>query len=303
LVASLDLALLLPRYRHSQRRLLLIDFEDTLWQRHPRLEHEGQGQNIPQEVIEVVKRLSEVSKNEVWLLSGLPVKALDEVAKQVPKIGFVAENGCFVKPIPRKSGESSWITMVANFNLTWKNACIEILNYFTERTPGSFVEEREASIVWRYFSGDDAVDAGDRAWARRQAAEAQNHIFDSLGERYGLRIIPGENAFLILPNYISRSTAVGAILHAGGPTYSPRAPWILHEESESIAHAKDFVLAIGRDEKLLRRLGELDNAETCSTGTGGTDARWRLSREEVVGVLGQLAAAESGAPVALCALD
>ncbi len=116
----------------------------------------------------------------------------------------------------------------------------------------------------------------------------------SLGERYGLRIIPGKNSFLVLPNYISRSTAVGAILHAGGPTYSPRAPWILPEESECIAHAKDFVLAIGRDEKLLRRLGELDNAETCSTGTGGTDARWRLAREEVIGVLGQLAAAGGG---------
>lgn len=116
----------------------------------------------------------------------------------------------------------------------------------------------------------------------------------SLGERYGLRIIPGKNSFLVLPNYISRSTAVGAILHAGGPTYSPRAPWILPEESESIAHAKDFVLAIGRDEKLLRRLGELDNAETCSTGTGGTDARWRLAREEVIGVLGQLVTAGGG---------
>lgn len=89
LVASLDLALLLPRYRHSQRRLLLIDFEDTLWQRNPRLEHEGQAQSVPQEAIEVVKRLSEESKNEVWLLSGLPVKALDEVAKEVPRIGFV----------------------------------------------------------------------------------------------------------------------------------------------------------------------------------------------------------------------
>jgi hypothetical protein len=32
--------------------------------------------------------------------------------------------------------------------------------------------------VWHYFSGDEAIDAGDRAWARRQAAEAQNHIFD-----------------------------------------------------------------------------------------------------------------------------
>ncbi|KAI9509923.1 alpha-trehalose-phosphate synthase [Russula earlei] len=297
LVASLDLALLLPRYRHSQRRLLLIDFEDTLWPRNPRRQHEGQSEGIPPEAIEVVKRLSGDSRNEVWLLSGLPVKTLDGVATELPKVGFVAENGCFVRPIPGKSGESSWITMVANFNLTWKNACIEILNYFTERTPGSFVEERDASIVWRYFSGDEAVDAGDRVWARRQAAEAQNHIFDSLGERYGLRIIPGKNSFLVLPNYISRSTAVGAILHAGGPTYSPRAPWILPEENESVAHAKDFVLAIGRDEKLLRRLGELDNAETCSTGTGGTDARWRLAHEEVISVLGQLAAAQNSVSI------
>jgi len=89
LVASLDLALILPRYRHSQRRLLLIDVEDTLWQRHPRSEQKGQCQRIPQEAIEVVKRLSENSKNEVWLLSGLPVKALEEAAKEVPRIGFV----------------------------------------------------------------------------------------------------------------------------------------------------------------------------------------------------------------------
>lgn len=115
----------------------------------------------------------------------------------------------------------------------------------------------------------------------------------SLGERYGLRIIPGKNAFLVLPNYISRSTAVGAILHAGGPTYSPRVPWILPEENESVAHSKDFVLAIGQDEKLLRRLGELDNAETCSTGTGGTDARWRIPCEEVVGILEQLVAVQA----------
>ena len=54
---------------------------------------------------------------------------------------------------------------------------------FSERTPGSGVEGREASVVWRYCP-PDAPD-GDRQWARRQAAEAQNHIFDSLGERYG----------------------------------------------------------------------------------------------------------------------
>ena len=88
-VASLDVALLLPRYRHSQRRLLLIDFEDTLWERNPRRQHEGKGEGVPTEAIEVAKRLSEDNRNEVWLLSGLPVKTLDDVAKSTPKVGFV----------------------------------------------------------------------------------------------------------------------------------------------------------------------------------------------------------------------
>ena len=56
----------------------------------------------------------------------------------------------------------------------------DILFQFTERTPGSFVEEREASVVWRFWSGDVVDESNpDRQWARRAAAEAQNHIFDS----------------------------------------------------------------------------------------------------------------------------
>ncbi|OCH91314.1 hypothetical protein OBBRIDRAFT_834281 [Obba rivulosa] len=101
-----------------------------------------------------------------------------------------------------------------------------------------------------------------------RAADAQNHIFDSLGERYGLRIIPGSNSFLVLPNNISRSTAVGAILHPG-------------ENATDF----DFVLAIGKDEKLMRRLNELDNAETVSTGTRRADAKWTLDAKDVLPTL------------------
>jgi len=182
--------------------------------------------------------------------------------------------------------------MVANFNLTWKGPCLEILHYFTERTPGAFVEEREASVVWRFWTGP-TDDCSDRQWARRQAAEAQNHIFDSLGERYGLRIIPGANSFLVLPNNISRSTAVGAILHPGGPAHSPltgRAAWMSSDTSE-VDHPEglDFVLAVSGDEKLLCRLNDFDNAETCSTRCKGTDARWKLHPTEAVGTLWQFA--------------
>ena len=47
--------------------------------------------------------------------------------------GGSAENGCFIKTRPsRGSGGSAsgeWINMVTNFNLTWKTACLEMLNY------------------------------------------------------------------------------------------------------------------------------------------------------------------------------
>ena len=180
---------------------------------------------------------------------------------------------------------------------------------FTERTPGSIVEEREASIVWRYWTGDPQADTSDKQWARRQAAEAQNHIFDSLGERYGLRIVPGKNSFLVLPGNISRSTAVGTILQPGGPASSGtavRSPKIHSPEyhgvyiptlssTTSMATARvsearglvsevDFVLVVSSDERLLRRMNEIEGADaecvTVSTSKRGTDARWKLDLDE-----------------------
>ncbi|KAG1873862.1 glycosyltransferase family 20 protein [Suillus subluteus] len=285
-VPALNTTLLLPRYKHSPRRILLLDFEGTLWR--PDLSRAGLLAPFvpPEGAVELLNKFSANKRNEVWLLSGLPVKSLERVAAKAPEVGIVAENGCFAK-IPVQNGKGGvWISMVANLNLTWKGLCVEILNYFTERTPGSFVEEREASVVWRFWSGP-TDDCSDRQWARRQAAEAQNHIFDSLGERYGLRIIPGSNSFLVLPNNISRSTAVGAILHPGGPAHSPRSSSVpdLDVPVNGGGGEAGFVFAVSGDEKLLRRLNELDNAETVSTSGKGTDAKWKLDAVEVGDVM------------------
>ena len=110
-----------------------------------------------------------------------------------------------------------------------------------------------------------------------------------------MRIIPGQNSFLVLPNNISRSTAVGAILNPNGPAHAhtPGGPaaWLTADAmdiTEDAAHV-DFVLAISKDEKLMRRLNDLDNAETCSTGSKGTDAKWKLKPEQVMPVLSRLA--------------
>ena len=118
------------------------------------------------------------------------------------------------------------------------------------------------------------------------------YIWVSLGERYGLRIIPGMNSFLVLPNNISRSTAVGAILHPGGPAHSPlmgRAAWMPPDTSEGVGGDLDFLLAVTADEQLLRRLNEFDNAETCSTSGKGTDAKWKLDPAQSATSLWQFA--------------
>ena len=85
-VPLLDLDLVIPRYRHSRKRLILVDFEGTLWLRDPR----AKTFNPPKEALETLKTLAEEERNEVWLLSGLPIGgALDRVARDVPGIGIV----------------------------------------------------------------------------------------------------------------------------------------------------------------------------------------------------------------------
>ncbi|KAK0200593.1 glycosyltransferase family 20 protein [Desarmillaria ectypa] len=278
----------LVQWKHCTRRLVLVDLEGTLWDREKFRSKMKFKKGVDvldpglKAAIEVLRYLSANKRNEVWVLSGLTVQgAPGVVAKELPDVGIVAENGCFIKTRTRRGQPSQWINMVGNLNMTWKSSCVEMLNYFTERTPNSFVEERQTSVVWRFWTGDPTEDSADRHWARRQAAEAQNHIFDSLGERYGLRIIPGANSFLVLPNNISRSTAVGAILHPGGPAHAPlsgRSAWTSNDLAMASGDDLEFVLAVSGDEKLLRRLNELDTAETCSTSGKGTDAKWRVDR-------------------------
>ena len=97
-IATLDVARVLPRYRHSQRRLLLIDFEGTIWQRDIRTIARNAGVLAgarrefvpPEDAIRLLNKLAEDPRNQVWLLSGLPVKGmLDVVAEKAPGIGIV----------------------------------------------------------------------------------------------------------------------------------------------------------------------------------------------------------------------
>lgn len=92
-VPVFDVPRILPRYKHSQKRLLLVDFEATLWKRDLSqlglIAMKGDDYKLPEDVLEVLVKVSEDRRNEVWLLSGLSVNLLQRVADRVPKIGIV----------------------------------------------------------------------------------------------------------------------------------------------------------------------------------------------------------------------
>jgi trehalose 6-phosphate synthase/phosphatase len=70
--------------------LLLIEFEGTLWQRDISRAGLLKPFSPPQDAVDLLNKLTEDVRNEVWLLSGLPVKGMmDMVAEKVPKIGIV----------------------------------------------------------------------------------------------------------------------------------------------------------------------------------------------------------------------
>ena len=93
-VPQLDLSRVLPRYKHSRKRLILVDFEGTLWTRDlstAGLVGMAKGEYVfPEEVVNVLGKLADDPRNEVWLLSGLRVdEVLERFKEKVPKVGIV----------------------------------------------------------------------------------------------------------------------------------------------------------------------------------------------------------------------
>ncbi len=198
------MAQLVSEWRAAHSRLLLIDLEETLVTYDPLAAHEEGGFRPPEWLFTLLHDLAADSKNVVYVLSGMGTDGLDRLASRLDSIGFVAEDGCFVK----HAGENYWNGLVAPFDL---RPVREILSYFSERTPGSYIEERGASMCWRFWNDK----MGDRnsheaQWARRQSAEVANLIHERFS--HSLRVIPCRTNCLILPRHASRVAAVQHII-------------------------------------------------------------------------------------------
>lgn len=127
-------------YQYSQNRVLFLDYDGTLvgFKSIP-----GQAKPDP-ELIELLSALANDPKNTVVIVSGRDKYILEEWLGDL-NIHILASHGLWL----RHPDEKEWIMTTALDN-DWKDSVRSILTLYTDRTPGSFIEEKDYSLAWHY---------------------------------------------------------------------------------------------------------------------------------------------------------
>jgi len=133
----------------STKRLILLDYDGTLSpivkMRHLAVPSE--------EIIGLLGTLCHNNKNITYVVTGRERKFMEEWFSTVP-VGLSCEHGNFFRPFKRSEDNVPWQDCTAELDLSWKTAIKAIFEDYTDRTPGSFVENKEINLTWHFRNAD-----------------------------------------------------------------------------------------------------------------------------------------------------
>jgi trehalose 6-phosphate synthase/phosphatase len=137
---------LADHYKTAQSRIIFLDYDGTLTGFHtdPR-------KAVPDdELRELIRRLSIDPKNKIVIISGRDKDTLEDWFGQ-EKIDMIAEHGVWLK-----EGRIYW-SLIDYMTDEWKKDIRPILELYVDRTPGSFIETKDFSLVWHYRKADKTL--------------------------------------------------------------------------------------------------------------------------------------------------
>lgn len=134
---------LLKDFVKAERKLIFLDYDGTLvaFAEHP------DKAKPDKELVKLLSYISEKPNTDVVLISGRDRKTLQSWFGKL-NIGLVAEHGVLIK-----EREVDW-QLIKPLKADWMPLLLPMLKVYADRLPGSFVEEKEFSIVWHYRSSD-----------------------------------------------------------------------------------------------------------------------------------------------------
>jgi len=130
-------------YDKSAKRLFLLDYDGTLVS----FTGKPEGAGPDKELLYLLKALASEPKNEIVIISGRDKETLNYWLSDA-NVSLTAEHGAWIK----EKGDD-WRVIEPLLN-DWKDTIRPILELYADRTPGSFVEEKDFSLVWHYRRAD-----------------------------------------------------------------------------------------------------------------------------------------------------
>lgn len=117
--------------------MILLDYDGTLVPFYPQPEQARPDAQL----LDILKRLADDPKNEIAIISGRDRKTLTTWLGDL-RLHLIAEHGAFV----RKEG-GKWKSS-GPMDTEWKQVVHPIMDLYVDRTPRSFIEEKNYSLVW-----------------------------------------------------------------------------------------------------------------------------------------------------------
>ncbi|MGX1639870.1 bifunctional alpha,alpha-trehalose-phosphate synthase (UDP-forming)/trehalose-phosphatase [Sphingobacterium sp. NPDC055431] len=175
-------------YNASKKRLILLDYDGTLV---------GFNKNADKavpttEVYAVLDKLSNDPRNLVTIISGRKYSNLESWFGGRPYY-LIAEHGIW-----SNYPNHEW-HLVPGLSNSWKTEVNQILQRFTDRTPGSSIEEKSHSLAWHYRKVE-------RAFGLRQAQELLQEL-RHLNQVLDLQLINGDRVIEIKNKLVNKGKA------------------------------------------------------------------------------------------------
>nr|WP_199157681.1 bifunctional alpha,alpha-trehalose-phosphate synthase (UDP-forming)/trehalose-phosphatase [Pedobacter sp. ASV2] len=238
------------KYNTTKNRVLFLDYDGTLV---------GFSGNIDdaspdEELYDLLKKLTADDANHIVIISGRRHETLEKWFGHV-KVDLIAEHGAWQKTYNDKWNSLPLLTD------QWKQEIKALLETYTDRTPGSFIEEKSYSLVWHYRKAEEGL-------GELRANEIVSHMRVLAADK-GLQLMPGNKVIEFKNMEVNKGKAALNWLYDKTP---------------------DFILALGddhTDEDIFKALP--DDAFTIKVGNNLSEAKYYLNDfNEVRKLLGSL---------------
>jgi len=179
---------IIKKYNNSIKRILFLDYDGTLVGFHGRPQKASPDPGL----YDLLDRLASDEKNEIVLITGRDKETFDDWFGN-KNYTLIVEHGVMIKEPGRQ-----W-TSEYQLNTDWKEIIRPAIEFYVDRTPGSFIEEKRYSLVWHFRKADP--DLGNM-----KALELKDEL-TSLIANYQLDILEGNKVVEVKNSGINKGIA------------------------------------------------------------------------------------------------